>query len=67
MEWWTFLLYFFAGLTALMMLGVPVAFAFMTVNMLGVFFLWGGTTGFSQLVLSIDSSISTFMLVQLLA
>ncbi|MGU3576159.1 TRAP transporter large permease subunit [Brucellaceae bacterium C25G] len=63
MEWWTFLIYFFAGLTALMMLGVPVAFAFMTVNMLGVFFLWGGTSGFSQLVLSIDSSISTFMLV----
>lgn len=63
MEWWTFLIYFFAGLTGLMMLGVPVAFAFMTVNMLGVFFMWGGITGFSQLVLSIDSSISTFMLV----
>lgn len=63
MEWWTFLIYFFAGLTGLMMLGVPVAFAFMLVNMLGVYFLWGGVSGFSQLVLSIDSSISTFMLV----
>ncbi|WP_343314423.1 TRAP transporter large permease subunit [Brucella sp. BE17] len=63
MEWWVFLIYFFAGLTALMMLGVPVAFAFMMVNMLGVFYLWGGLSGFGQLVLSIDSSISTFMLV----
>lgn len=63
MEWWVFLLYFFAGLTGLMMLGVPVAFAFMIVNMLGVFYLWGGLSGFNQLVLSIDSSISTFMLV----
>ena len=63
MEWWGYLLLFFSGLAVLMMIGLPVAIAFLLVNMVGVFFLWGGVTGFNQLVLSIDSSISTFVLV----
>jgi tripartite ATP-independent transporter DctM subunit len=63
MEWWGYLLLFFTGLAVLMMIGLPVAIAFLLVNMVGVFFLWGGVTGFNQLVLSIDSSISTFVLV----
>lgn len=63
MEWWLFLILFFAGLTTLMFLGLPVAFAFLLVNMVGVFYLWGGFSGFNQLILSIDSSISTFYLV----
>ncbi len=63
MEWWHFLLAFFAGLSFLLLIGLPVAFSFLLVNMVGVFFLWGGTTGFSQLVMSMESSISTFVLV----
>jgi len=63
MEWWLFLLLFFAGLAFFMLLGVPVAIAFMLVNMAGAFFMWGGVSGLNQLVLSIDSSIATFMLV----
>lgn len=63
MEWWGYLSLFFAGLALLMMLGIPVAIAFLLVNMTGVYFLWGGTTGYNQLVLSMDSSISTFVLV----
>jgi tripartite ATP-independent transporter DctM subunit len=63
MEWWVFLSCFFAGLMALMLAGVPVAIAFLIVNMVGVYILWGGVGGFNQLVLSIDSSISTFILV----
>lgn len=63
MEWWTFLLAFFAGLATLMFIGLPVAIAFILVNMVGVYFLWGGVSGFNQIILSIDSSISTFVLV----
>ena len=63
MEWWLFLIVFFSSLTILMFAGVPVAIAFLVVNMVGVFMLWGGFSGFNQLILSIDSSISTFYLV----
>lgn len=63
MEWWVFLSLFFSGLVALMLLGVPVAIAFMLANMVGAFFMWGGVAGLNQLVLSVESSISTFMLV----
>ncbi|EAB6717986.1 TRAP transporter large permease [Salmonella enterica subsp. enterica] len=63
MEWWQFLLCFFLGLGVLMAMGLPVAIAFMLVNLVGVYYLWGGVAGFNQLVLSIDSSISTFVLV----
>jgi tripartite ATP-independent transporter DctM subunit len=63
MEWWEFLLAFFSGLAVLLLIGLPVAFAFMLVNMVGVYFLWGGTSGFNQIILSIESSISTFILV----
>jgi tripartite ATP-independent transporter DctM subunit len=63
MAWWEFLTFFFFGLMFLMLIGVPVAIAFMLANMVGAFFMWGGTSGLNQLVLSIESSISTFILV----
>ncbi len=63
MEWWVFLLAVFAGLAFLLLIGLPVAFAFLAVNLVGVYFLWGGERGLNQLMLSIESSISTFVLV----
>lgn len=63
MEWWEFLLAFFTGLGVLLLIGLPVAFAFLATNIVGAYFLWGGTRGFNQLVLSTESSISTFVLV----
>ncbi|MBW3095836.1 TRAP transporter large permease [Pseudohoeflea coraliihabitans] len=63
MEWWMFLLAFFSGLGVLLLIGLPVALAFAAVNMVGVFYLWGGTRGLNQLILSIESSIGTFVLV----
>ncbi|PVH28843.1 TRAP transporter large permease [Pararhodobacter oceanensis] len=63
MEWWQFLALFFSGLGGLLIIGLPVAFAFLLVNLVGVYYLWGGTSGFNQIVLSIESSISTFVLV----
>lgn len=61
--WQINLLLYFGGLTALLLTGMPVAFAFMLINLIGVYTLWGGSIGLGQLVLSIDSSVSTFTLV----
>lgn len=63
MEWILYLALFFGGLIALLLIGLPVAFAFMLVNLAGVWAFWGGTAGLRQLILSIDSSIATFVLV----
>ncbi len=65
MEWWGYLISFFAGLAVLLLMGLPVAFAFLTVNLIGVYVFWGGAIGLGQLILSIDSSVSTFVLVPL--
>ena len=63
MEWWIYMLFFFGGLTILLLTGLPVAFAFMLINVFGVYAFWGGSIGLQQLILSIDSSVSTFVLV----
>ena len=65
MEWWGYLICFFGGLGILLLAGLPVAFAFMLVNLVGVYAIWGGRIGLHQLILSIDSSVSTFVLVPL--
>ena len=57
------MLFFFGGLTVLLLIGLPVAFAFMLINIIGVYVFWGGSIGLQQLILSIDSSVSTFVLV----
>lgn len=46
----------------LLIIGMPVAFAFLSVNVLGVYLFWGGPAGLSQLVLSIRTSVSSFSL-----
>nr|WP_309504612.1 TRAP transporter large permease subunit [uncultured Roseovarius sp.] len=62
MEWWGILSVIFGALLALMGLGVPVAFAFLVVNLGGVLFLMGGGGAFNQLTLSIYSGVSSFTL-----
>jgi tripartite ATP-independent transporter DctM subunit len=62
MEWWTILIVIFASLMCLFLIGVPVAFSFLFINIIGVYFLMGGEAGFSQLVRSIHRSVSTFAL-----
>jgi len=62
MEWWTVLLIIFGSLLGLMLTGLPVAFSFMLINLIGVFVLWGGTSGFQQLILSIFESVTFFAL-----
>jgi len=62
LEWWLVLLIIFSCFILLMLTGLPVAFAFMTINLIGVFFLWGGMIGLQQLILSIFESVTFFAL-----
>lgn len=63
MEWLLALLVSFGSLLLLLMVGMPVAFAFALINIVGVFLLWGGISGLEQLILSINTSVASFTLV----
>ena len=62
MEWWQTLAVIFASLTILLLMGMPVAFAFILVNVAGIWILQGGGRAFEQLALSMYSSVSSFTL-----
>lgn len=62
MEWWLVLLLIFGSLIALMLIGMPVAFCFLFVNVILGFVLWGGIPGLRQLILNIFQSITVFIL-----
>jgi tripartite ATP-independent transporter DctM subunit len=59
-EWPLLLLIFFSILVVLMMSGMPVAFCFLSINMVAVIMLWGGSVGLEQLILSAFDSVSKF-------
>ena len=59
-EWWIVLLLIFGALVVLLAIGVPVAFAFLGINVVGVFLFWNGFAGFNQLVLSVSASVAHF-------
>ena len=63
MEWWLTLLIIFGSFVILMFAGLPVAFAFMLINIVGVIVFWGGVAGLRQLILSIFDSVTFFALV----
>ena len=60
MEWYVVLMIIFSGFIVLMLSGLPVAFCFLLINVVSVFFLWGGTSGLEQLILSIYESVTFF-------
>jgi tripartite ATP-independent transporter DctM subunit len=62
MEWWWILLIIFFALIFLMAVGVPVAFAFLVINIVGVYIFWNGAAGLTQLILSIYESVTNFAL-----
>lgn len=62
MEWWLILLIIFSALIILFALGVPVAFAFLFVNVIAVYVFWGGGAGLTQMILSIYESVTIFAL-----
>jgi len=62
MEWWLILLIIFGCFGILLVSGMPVAFCFIAINIVGVAFLWGGAEGLKQLTLSVFESVSSWSL-----
>ena len=63
MEWYWTLVVILGPLFLLMAAGLPVAFAFFAVNLVGAWVLMGGASGVEQLVLNTVDSISSFTLI----
>ena len=62
MEWILTLSLMFGGLVVLLLAGLPVAFAFITVNLVGAWVVFGGSMGMIQLVRNSVSSLTNFTL-----
>ena len=62
MEWQLVLLFIFGGLVILMATAMPVAICFMFINMVGMFVFFGGAAGLEQLIVSVYTSLTTFLL-----
>jgi tripartite ATP-independent transporter DctM subunit len=62
MEWTLVLGAMLGGLALLLLLGLPVAFAFLTVTMIGAYEVLGGERGLIQLARSATQSITSFQL-----
>ncbi len=63
MEWYWTLTIIFGAFVALMAIGVPIAFAFLSINIVSCYIFWNGTAGLTQLVLSISGSVTHFTIV----
>jgi tripartite ATP-independent transporter DctM subunit len=61
MDWLTLFLIILSSLIGLFFLGVPVAFAFLFINILFAYLFWGDA-GLTQLILSVFRSITSFSL-----
>lgn len=61
MDWLTFFILILSALIGLFFLGVPVAFAFLFINILFSYLFWG-EAGLTQLILSVFRSITSFSL-----
>jgi tripartite ATP-independent transporter DctM subunit len=59
-DWPLLLLIFFGMLVILMMSGMPVAFCFLIINIVGVMILWGGGVGIEQMINSTFDSLTKF-------
>src|SRR5215216_5197724 len=62
MDWTQASLILFGGLLAVMGLGVPVAFAFLAINVIGAAIFLGGEPGLAQLARNSVQSITSFAL-----
>jgi tripartite ATP-independent transporter DctM subunit len=63
MEWYVSLLIIFGMLMVFLLSGLPVAFAFITVNFIAIYFWMGGTTAWAQIVPSAFQMLNSFVLV----
>lgn len=63
MEWYEAASLMVGGLLFLMFFGMPVAIAFLTINVIGVYLFMGGMIGIDQLVANATTSVTSFALV----
>lgn len=62
MEWYLALAVIVGLFLILLAVGMPVAFSFLFVNLIGAVLWWGGDAGLCQLIISISSSVTRFAL-----
>jgi tripartite ATP-independent transporter DctM subunit len=62
MIWYLTLIVFLGGLVLLLMLGLPVVFAFFAINIVGAFIYLGGQAGETQFVRNAVDAVTTFTL-----
>jgi len=62
MEWWLVISLLFGSMVLLLLTNLPIAFAFLVVNMVAAYFFLGGTPGLIAVVTGVFSSITTFTL-----
>jgi len=62
MEWYLALIAIVGLFFILLAIGMPVAFSFLFVNLIGAVLWWGGEAGLRQLIISISSSVARFAL-----
>src|SRR5687767_4722436 len=65
MEWYHTLLILFGLLVLVLMMGVPVAFAFMLISIAGLLVIFGGINGLALLTPSASESVANFNLTPL--
>lgn len=63
MEWYEATAFLIGGLMVLMFIGIPVAVAFLLINMAGVYVFMGGLIGIEQMIANSTSSVTSFALV----
>jgi tripartite ATP-independent transporter DctM subunit len=64
-EWYFVLIIMFALLFVFLLSGMPVAFAFIALNFITIYFWMGGTTGFMMVVASAFQMLNSFILTPL--
>jgi tripartite ATP-independent transporter DctM subunit len=62
MEWQFVILLVFGSLAFLMMTGMPIAFCFLLINIVGMHVFFGGMSGLEQLISSMYTTLNTFVL-----
>jgi tripartite ATP-independent transporter DctM subunit len=62
MEWWLIISLLFGGMVFLLLTNLPIAFAFLIVNMVAAYFFLGGIAGLIAVVTGVFTSITTFTL-----
>jgi tripartite ATP-independent transporter DctM subunit len=62
MEWWLIISLLFGGMVLMLLTNLPIAFAFLVVNMVAAYFFLGGIPGLIAVVTGVFTSITTFTL-----